>query len=57
MAEHTRLVELARDLSDRWTQKAQHREERLIARIAAMMEERHSDLDWEKMDSNELRGE
>lgn len=55
MAEHTRLAEfrkniedkmssnfhdLAQDLSERWTQEAHICEERLIARISAMMEDR-----------------
>lgn len=54
MAEHTRLAEfrkhmeekmssdfheMARDLSEQWAEEAQHREERIIARIAAMMDE------------------
>lgn len=55
MAKHTRLAkfrkhikkkmssdfhELARDLSERWAQEAQHWEERIIAKITAKMEER-----------------
>lgn len=37
--------EMARDLSDCWGQVAQHQEERLLAKIAAMMDNRRSDVD------------
>lgn len=70
MAEHTRLAEfrkhmeekmnsdfhdLVRDLSECWAQEAQHREEQILARIAAMMEERHSELARERSDNGDLR--
>lgn len=65
MAEHMRLAEcskhmeetmnsdfhdLARDLSEQWAQEVQHREERIIARIVPMMEERRSEATREKND-------